>query len=294
MERRILHTKLKTDDWVASLDDQQYRIFITLLLMTNSVGIFKATIFEISAFSRQDYQTVVTVLKQFETVSKVFFIDEYIILANHSKYYVFDNPNQVRGACKEIQSVPETVLSDIRVLQVITKLAEKLLPKANESDTKWLTERIETVPEQFRTVPETYNILHNTYNIIHNIKEVKEKETVDKQPTEKIQSIFDYWNTQDIITHRVLTDDIRKTIQTAFSKKYTAEMIKQAIDHYSEQCHLPNSWHNNNKSSWLTLQKFIKQSNGFGTWLDKLPCLDAKPIKAESNMYTEPVKKGLF
>lgn len=201
-------------------------------------------------------------------------------LQDYSEYLQIDNDtfNQFIQYCVEIDLFidHDGLITAERLIENMQKIKSKSI---NMSKAAIRREKLKAKQQ------------HNSVTILPQ----PEQKAVDKQPSITTQAIFDYWNSKEIIVHRVLTKDIQSAIQKALDKKYTPEMIRQAIDHYSDQCHLLNSWHNSNPSSWLTLQKFLKQSNGMATWLDKLPSEDTKPSKQEKgNMYVEKIDKGLF
>ncbi len=56
-----------------------------------------------------------------------------------------------------------------------------------------------------------------------------------------INSIYDFWNTQDIIEHRKLTNKMKNKIKTTL-KEYTEEEIKAAIKNYSEILNSDKYW----------------------------------------------------
>lgn len=79
-----------------------------------------------------------------------------------------------------------------------------------------------------------------------------------------ISSIFEYWNTKDIIKHRELTDDIAKAIDKAL-KVYPEEAIKTYIDRYAkvvgdESYFFAYKW---------TLKDFLTRKDGISSFTDE-------------------------
>jgi hypothetical protein len=72
-----------------------------------------------------------------------------------------------------------------------------------------------------------------------------------------VNRIFRYWNNQDIITHRQLTDGIKKAIQKAL-KDYSIGDIQKAIYNYGIILKGDEYWF---KYKW-TLQEFLSRHNG--------------------------------
>ncbi len=78
------------------------------------------------------------------------------------------------------------------------------------------------------------------------------------------QSIFDYWNSKNIIKHQKLTTAIQKQL-TKSIKEYGVDNLKEYIDRYAKVYH-DTSYYFDTK--W-TLVEFLKQSNGISTFTDE-------------------------
>lgn len=77
-------------------------------------------------------------------------------------------------------------------------------------------------------------------------------------------SIFEYWNSKDIIKHRELTEDIAKAIEKAL-KVYPEEAIKTYIDRYAkvvgdETYFFAYKW---------TLKEFLTRKDGISSFTDE-------------------------
>ena len=76
-----------------------------------------------------------------------------------------------------------------------------------------------------------------------------------------VKSIYDFWNSQDIITHRNMTPDIARAIKAELRNHTKAEMM-QSIENYAEIQKGKQYWFN---YAW-TLRDFLKR--GMPKFLD--------------------------
>src|SRR5699024_1279312 len=88
-----------------------------------------------------------------------------------------------------------------------------------------------------------------------------------------IRSIFDYWNSKEIIKHRELTQK-RKSAINARLKSYSIEELKQAIDNYAEilkndKYYWTHDWTLEQFMNPSNVERFINESNPFYQFLDK-------------------------
>lgn len=90
------------------------------------------------------------------------------------------------------------------------------------------------------------------------------KELKTNELNTNIKSVFDYWNSKNIITHRKLTPIMEKQIPKAI-KEYGIESIKEYIDRYAKVYHDKDYYFN---TQW-SLDEFLKQSNGISTFTDE-------------------------
>lgn len=74
--------------------------------------------------------------------------------------------------------------------------------------------------------------------------------------------IFDYWINKDIYKHRELTSNMEKAIDKALKKHKNIEVIKEAINNYSEI--LKSNFY---YSHIFTLEKFLTQGNGIPNFI---------------------------
>ena len=79
-----------------------------------------------------------------------------------------------------------------------------------------------------------------------------------------IYTVFDYWNSKNIIKHRKLTPIIEKQITKAI-KEYGVDNVKEYIDRYAKILQ-DNTYYFDTK--W-TLTEVLKQSNGISTFTDE-------------------------
>ena len=79
-----------------------------------------------------------------------------------------------------------------------------------------------------------------------------------------IYTIFDYWNSKNIIKHQKLTPIIEKQILKAI-KEYGIDNVKEYIDRYAKVLQDSTYYFS---TKW-TLVEFLKQSNGISTFTDE-------------------------
>ena len=94
---------------------------------------------------------------------------------------------------------------------------------------------------------DTYQTLDNYGSTIPSTREAREKHerstTINKNDKNDkndknidspiLKEVFDYWNKQSIISHRILSDKIKSKI-TAVLKNYSIDDIKQSISNYAK------------------------------------------------------------
>ncbi|MGU9479092.1 hypothetical protein ACV31L_13915, partial [Clostridium perfringens] len=110
-------------------------------------------------------------------------------------------------------------------------------------------------------------------------------------------SIFEYWNSKDIVKHRALTKEIEKAIIKTL-KEYTEEEIKVCIDNYNEILKDQDYYFN---YVW-TLKDFLIRKTGINTFrIDGAKMINYKKeklIKGEKlNEHTKQYKsknRGCF
>ena len=106
---------------------------------------------------------------------------------------------------------------------------------------------------------ENLSLNKNTNNIYTNNKILNNKNTnIYKENIKEIELLFDFWNIQDIIKHNILTDDMKKLLNTRLNE-YDVEQLKECILHYSEAYH---SEYEYCEYKW-SLLTFFKQKNAY-------------------------------
>lgn len=89
------------------------------------------------------------------------------------------------------------------------------------------------------------------------------KENKKEKKDVRIELIFNYWNTKEIINHTKLNETRIKAIEKKL-KDYSIDEIEKAIDHYALVLKDKNSFWN---YTW-SLEDFLNRKNGFTTFLD--------------------------
>ena len=106
-----------------------------------------------------------------------------------------------------------------------------------------------------------YNSIQmNTMATDNDIDNDKEKD----KDIDKVNEIFNYWNSKNIITHKKITDNIIKTIKKTL-KLYLIDSIKVCIDRYATVINDKNYFFD---YKW-TLQEFLTRKDGISSFTEE-------------------------
>lgn len=100
------------------------------------------------------------------------------------------------------------------------------------------------------------------------------------------QDLIAYWNTKKIKICKVYRPQMETKIN-ALIDKYGIPLIKQAMDNYAADCHLPGSWRNQDKNRQWNFYEFMTREKGLPVWVDK----EVEDPKDQST-YKEPGKSA--
>jgi len=119
---------------------------------------------------------------------------------------------------------------------------------------------------------ELYQMCEENSDNKTNNKSTTNRQQIDTNKNDKndknnniYNSIFEVYNRQGIITHKELTDKMKKAINRAV-KNNKPEDITKAIERYGQAYRDTGYKYCNYK---MTLDKFLTQSNGYTDWLDE-------------------------
>jgi len=111
-KNRYINTKFWEDPWISDLSVKNKLLFIYLLTnpLTNMAGIYEITQKRISFDTGLDKNDVLKGLKAFESVGKVYYINDYnyVILVNFLKHQKL-NSNMKKGISSIIEALPEKI-----------------------------------------------------------------------------------------------------------------------------------------------------------------------------------------
>jgi hypothetical protein len=204
-----------------------------------------------------------TATKLTELEAAFTYAQEQLVTFNASKTYRIGNSDLPKREAKVTESVSPTAKVTESVSPKVTesvsptaKVTESVSPKVTESvsPTAKVTESVSpedpplNVPLSLQPSPPLIPPAHL----------VKEKESKER---EKVKEIYEFWNSQKVVVHRLLTEDIRKSIRTKL-RDYPADDVCQAIANYSEIVLSPGYWWNH---KW-TLKDFL--ARGLEKFLD--------------------------
>jgi len=171
------------------------------------------------------------------------------ILGNTEGHYFDLNDS---GAMEFLQA--KTHLSEDSCLNILTLLAklQAIDPEAWEHKAVWCQKFVDGIsdvyknrreplpqkPSFYKQKPSTDDISTDENPSVAGVStdrkpQTKLKETKVNNINNTILSTFEFWNSQNIIKHKTLTDSIKRTIQGTL-KNYTFEEIKASISNYAE------------------------------------------------------------
>ncbi|MFA6185514.1 MAG: hypothetical protein WC720_05220 [Candidatus Shapirobacteria bacterium] len=109
---RSVNTKFWNDPFIEKLDSKEKLLFIYFLTnpQANILGIYEISLNRISFDTGLKVESIEKALKGFERVSKVFYLDGFIILANFQKNQNM-NSNMEKGAIELFKKLPNKVKS---------------------------------------------------------------------------------------------------------------------------------------------------------------------------------------
>lgn len=155
-----------------------------------------------------------------------------------------------------INNIYSPLDSETYVNKINKNLEKDLIKKINSKYSKELIkEELEKIKDKGLNELNLLIELEKSLSIRN--KDIKEKKRKD------IKSIFDYWNSKEIIKHKKLTPVIEKAIQKSLDI-YSEEEIRQAINLYGEI--LKSAFYFSYKWS---LSDFLNRKNGISTFMEE-------------------------
>lgn len=108
--RRSITCGFWTDEWVESMNTEQKLLFLYLLTnpQSNILGIYKISINRISFETGLSEPKILNHLKAFQSVKKVFYIEGFVIIANHIKHQAL-NPNMKTNILRDYEDLPNSL-----------------------------------------------------------------------------------------------------------------------------------------------------------------------------------------
>ncbi len=185
--RRSINVKFWTDEWIEKLDQKGKLLFLYLLTnpLTNLLGIYKISIKRISFETGLTDEAIKDCLKSFESISKCFYFDEYIILVNHIKNQNL-NTNMVKNVMSDFDNLPNSLKDKLKLnhsecFESLSKGLQTLstLEKEKEIEILKVEKEIEIVfPENFSD--NRKNLFKNWFQYKKEIKDYyKSQKSID-------------------------------------------------------------------------------------------------------------------
>lgn len=108
--RRSITCGFWTDSWIESMSTEQKLLFLYLLTnpLSNILGIYKISISRMSFDTGLNTSKISNHLKAFQSVKKVFYIDEFIIIVNHIRHQSL-NPNMKINIINDYENLPNSL-----------------------------------------------------------------------------------------------------------------------------------------------------------------------------------------
>lgn len=136
-----------------------------------------------------------------------------VFIKNFLKYNPLENPNQVKGAIKALDTIPTNSI-DIELMAYLRTV-----------DKPFIQPLIELLDERLCKQEDVYEE--------EDVK-VDEEETTTTTIT-KYKDIYDYYLTLDLIKHRAYTNDIAKAIKKGITdNKYSIDYAKTLLDRHKQ------------------------------------------------------------
>lgn len=193
MERRIIHTSLVRDDWYRHLKIDEKLLWQHVLINSSRTGIYPISTLEFFIQTGIEEKRIGEILAKFAKENKAHFINGFIIIVNHHRYYSIENTNQAIGIVRDLDALPDSLTQNAKVIPVLENLALKVMAKSCIETLAWLSPNsLETVRKRFANRYETVvkplrNINTNT-NIKTNINSNIKNQTIHTPPSPSSRS----------------------------------------------------------------------------------------------------------
>jgi hypothetical protein len=234
MPKRMIDTDLWNNEDIIeyfTAEDKYFWLYLLTNPHNNICGVMKASPALIARDMGYSKECIQNLLYRFENVHKAIFVDKEtheLLILNWGKFNWNKSPDILKTVEKTMDSVNSPYIRDL--------LYERIkIVWGNIEKKKQGVDRVST-----RGGQDTITIT-NTINII-----------------------FEYWNSKNIIKHREITKDIRKSIEKALGD-YGFEDIKCYIDRYSKVISDETYFF---KYKW-TLKDFLSRKDGISSFTDE-------------------------
>ena len=234
MPKRMIDTDLWNNEDIIeyfTAEDKYFWLYLLTNPHNNICGVMKASPVLIARDMGYSKECIQNLLYRFENVHKVIFVDKEtheLLILNWGKFNWNKSPDILKTVEKTMESVNSPYIRDL--------LYERIaIVWGNIEKKKQGVDRVSTRGGQ--------DTITNT-NIIN--------------------SVFEYWNSKNIIKHRELTKDIENAIMKAL-KAFDLEEIKRYIDRYSDVI-TDEAYFFNYK--W-TLKDFLSRKDGISSFTDE-------------------------
>lgn len=234
---RQVHITFWQDPFIEELEPLEKYFYI--YLMTNSkttqCGCYEISMKLIKYETGLKQSQIDTFIELFSKLKKIHYSKESseFLVINWLKHNSFKSPKVLSCIKKEIKNIKKTTYKDF----------------------------INSVIDG-NTPIDSLSIVYEESMYTQLQQEEEQEEEKEEEQEQKNICVFDYWNSKSLHTHKEVTKSIKQQLDSLAIK--SQEDLKTAIDNY-EKAYLDENYYYSH--AW-TLDKFIKQSNGYKEWLN--------------------------
>lgn len=223
---RSVNTRIWIDRYFIELDREEKLVFLYLLTNPQSslAGIYEVHEKTISQQTEISTEKIISILERFRVDKKALYKHGYIIMKNVKKNNNY-NENMMINIRNTLNTLPQKIIEDEECQKFLSSIK---------------------------------SISENSFDETRKNKKIK----IIKE--ESVLTIFNFWNSQKIWTHKNMSKDMEVQIKRKLSL-YMEEEIQIAIERYATTFKDDN-WYFNTK--W-DLSTFLRRKNGFPDFLNE-------------------------
>lgn len=284
-----IHSRIWLDEKFADLQPDSKMLFLYLMTSPhcNMAGYYRLPLLYAAADLRMTPEAVESALDPLLSEGMVLYDTKafVVLIPNYLKYNQLQNLNQAKGALAVVGKLPTNSLGSAFLKAIQThapghlELFAPLVKGVTEALTQAPSVRVTETLTQLVTQDTEYRVQSTEYKDKHSppsddadgVRVASPVDNSREEPSKPVPlatngthaSILERWNAARAITHKALSREAEKALR-GLLKTRSPDEICLAIDRYATALHDPDYFY---EHRW-TLEKFLKQKNGFLEWLD--------------------------